>query len=117
MKAQRWTRRLRAQRRQGRRAVVWFGNGGSTYTGGIRDIAKIRAALEAVNREIPLSLSVVSNRRDVYREVVNGWSVPPQYVEWDLKSSARILAKPDVAVLTVVSKLSPVCKTTKTWIF
>src|SRR3546814_14624181 len=69
MKAQRWTRRLRAQRRQGRRAVVWFGNGGSTYTGGIRDIAKIRAALEAVNREIPLSLSVVSNRRDVYREV------------------------------------------------
>src|SRR3546814_3707390 len=81
MKAQRWTRRLRAQRRQGRRAVVWFGNGGSTYTGGIRDIAKIRAALEAVNREIPLSLSVVSNRRDVYREVVNGWSVPTQYVE------------------------------------
>src|SRR3546814_20697450 len=40
MKAQRWTRRLRAQRRQGRRAVVWFGNGGSTYTGGIRAIAK-----------------------------------------------------------------------------
>src|SRR3546814_12260239 len=27
MKAQRWTRRLRAQRRQGRRAVVWFCNG------------------------------------------------------------------------------------------
>src|SRR3546814_1092899 len=44
MKAQRWTHRLRAQRRQGRRAVVWFGNGGSTYTGGIRDLAKIRAA-------------------------------------------------------------------------
>src|SRR3546814_18694861 len=93
------------------RAVVWFGNGGSTYTGGIRDIAKIRAALEAVNREIPLSLSVVSNRRDVYREVVNGWSVPTQYVEWNLKSSARIIAEHDVAVIPVVSNPYTVCTT------
>src|SRR3546814_13992005 len=112
MKAQRWTRRLRAQRRQGRRAVVWFGNGGSTYTGGIRDIAKIRAALEAVNREIPLSLSVVSNRRDVYREVVNGWSVSTQYVEWDLRSSARIIAEHDVVVIPVVYNPFRLCKTT-----
>lgn len=111
MKVQRWTRRLRAQRRQGRRAVVWFGNGGSTYKGGIRDIAKIRAALEVVNREIPLSLTVVSNNRGTYREVVNGWAVPTQYVEWDLKSSAKIIAEHDVAVIPVVSNPYTICKT------
>src|SRR3546814_8277963 len=100
MKAQRWTRRLRAQRRQGRRAVVWFGNGGSTYTGGIRDIAKFRAALEAVNREIPLSLSVVSNRRDVYREVVIGSSVQILRLE-EHTSELQTLMRNSSAVFTL----------------
>src|SRR3546814_20496796 len=49
--------------------------------------------------------------------VVNGWSVPTQYVEWDLKSSARIIAEHDVAVIPVVSNPYTVCKTNNRLVF
>src|SRR3546814_13316965 len=46
-----------------------------------------------------------------------GWSVPTQYVEWDLKSSARIIAEHDVAVIPVVSNPYTVCKTNNRLVF
>jgi len=110
-KARFWMQRLRRQRRQGRHALVWFGNRGSSFSGGIRDLATIRDTLEAVNRDFPLSLTVVSNSRRAYKETVEGWSVPTRYVAWDLKSAASIIAAHDVAVIPVVANPITVCKT------
>src|SRR3546814_6440787 len=42
---------------------------------------------------------------------------PTQYVEWDLKSSARIIAEHDVAVIPVVSNPYTVCKTNNRLVF
>jgi hypothetical protein len=117
IKARRWTQKIRAQRSQGRHPVVWFGNRGNAHAGGIRDIAKIRGTLEAVNREVPLVLTVVSNDRRAYREVVEGWSVPTQYVEWDLMSSATIIAEHDVALIPVVANPITTCKTNNRLVF
>ncbi|WP_193371340.1 hypothetical protein [Pelagibius marinus] len=106
-----WAQRLRSQRRQGRHALVWFGNRGSSFAGGIRDLATIRDALEAVNRDYPLTLTVISNSRRGYKETVEGWSVPTRYIAWDLVSAPGIIAAHDVAVIPIVANPITVCKT------
>src|SRR3546814_6670216 len=97
IKTWRWARRIRLLRSQGRSPIVWFGNRGSSYAGGVRDIRKIRDVLEAVDRDFPLDLTVISNSKSTYREAVGGCSFPTHYVEWDLKSAASIIAQHDVS--------------------
>lgn len=113
VKARRWTRQIRALRGQGRNTIVWFGNHGSAYAdgGGVRDIKKIRDVLEEVDHEFPLALTVISNSKSAYREAVGGWSIPTQYVEWDLRSSARIIGEHDIAVIPIDRNPFTLCKT------
>lgn len=110
-KARYWAQQLRRQRRQGRHAVVWFGNRGSSFAGGIRDLATIRDSLEAVNRDHPLALTIISNSKRAYHEAIEGWSIPTRYIAWDLKSAASIIAAHDVAVIPVVANPITICKT------
>lgn len=64
--------------------LVWFGNHGSGYAdGGMNDLHSIRTYLEDVHKEVPVSLTIISNSRAKYKKLTEGWEVPVFYLPWN----------------------------------
>lgn len=93
-------RRVRSSRKQGRTALLWFGNHGSPYAdGGMLDLLGLREALESLNRRLPLHLTVLSNNRDKFEQNFQGWSFPVIYGAWSAQHFAAIAALHTVALI------------------
>lgn len=94
-----------------RRRLVWFGNHVSTPAeGGMPDLARIHPLLDRLNVEIPLSLTIISNSRNAYAQLVENWRVPTRYLRWRRGTISRALRLHDVAVIPISVNAYTRCK-------
>jgi hypothetical protein len=96
---------------EGRR-LLWFGNHGSGNTeGGMQDLLLIRDRLERVSAQRPLSLTVISNNAEKYRQITHNWSLNTYYLDWSLTTFSRAATLHDIAVIPVGRNPFTICKT------
>ena len=76
--------RLTAERARGLTPMVWFGSHGNQFAeGGMLDLERVIPTLEKLNRERPLSLTVISNNRGKFDTHFAQQAFPCHYLEWD----------------------------------
>jgi len=103
--------RLRAARAQGRTPLVWFGLHGGPYARcGIADLERVRDLLHELDRRHPLSLTVISNSRRRFDEVVRGWSIERHYVEWHASTCFGAMREHAIAILPITPSPFTRCK-------
>jgi glycosyltransferase involved in cell wall biosynthesis len=91
---------------------VWFGNAGSAVPEfGLVHLGAIVPELEALHREQPIELTVVSNSRPMYEQYVGRATFPTRYVRWRPQSFHRDVSRADVCVLPVVANPFTIGKT------
>lgn len=89
-------RRARRQARQ----LLWFGNHGSAYAaGGMSELDRILPMLNAVAKDHPLRLTVVSNSEQRYREVLAPATFEHRYRPWDRLHFLRLMGEHDLVLL------------------
>ena len=83
-----------------RKTVVWFGMAGLAGQGtGLEALAAIAPQLEAVNREIPLQLLIVSTAHGRTTEIAKNFAFPWGFRDWSLLGVHDHLASADVCVI------------------
>jgi hypothetical protein len=85
-----------------RHRLVWFGNhGGGFADSGMNDLRTIRPALDELRRQVPISLTVISNSREKYDALVRDWTVPTCYQEWNETFISPALRLHGVSVIPI----------------
>jgi len=106
------TTKLSVAGRGGRRGIVWFGNHGGPYAdAGMSALLGLRESLEALSRERPVFLSVISNSRKKFQELIAPWDMPTHYLKWNAESFASALSRHAVAIVPVTRNEFTDCKT------
>ena len=94
------------------RRLVWFGQATSEFgEAGIADIGRIAPVLAAAHRQNPLTLTVISNRRDIWRRHAPGWGFPSLYLPWKATTFGGLLRRHDIALIPVTLNPFTECKT------
>lgn len=94
------------------RRLVWFGNHGSpNVDGGMQDLESVRQALHDHHRERPLSLTVISNSREHFHALTQGWAFPCLYLPWSGATFDDALALHDITLIPVRANPFTLCKT------
>jgi hypothetical protein len=110
--AGRWDRIRRPRSSGTHLRLVWFGNAGSAVPEfGLVHLGAIVPELEALHRERPIELTVVSNSRPLYEQYVGGAAFPTRYVRWRPQSFHHDVSGADVCVLPVVANPFTIGKT------
>lgn len=81
-----WARylRLRFWLKHDRTPLVWFGfHGVGVSESGMASLAALRAILEGIDRDHPISLTVISNNQSKFAQIFANWNIPVAYMEWD----------------------------------
>jgi hypothetical protein len=94
------------------RRLLWFGNHGASYAdGGMQDLLRIETALHQHHRCEPLSLTVMSNSEEAFRQYLGPWTLPRIYLPWSPNLFRWALAHHAIAVIP--AQLNPFtrCKT------
>jgi hypothetical protein len=113
---QRRLRRLLARLQQGRvggvkASLVWFGiHGGPHHDHGMADLQRVRPIVEAIHRQYPLQMTVISNSRSKFASLIAPWSVPTQYLEWSPATFLDALGAHDIALIPVTQNPFTTCK-------
>jgi len=82
--------------------LVWFGNHKSSYKdSGLAHVNKIRPVLEKVNQSDPLTLTVISNSREVFEQVFSDWQLPVLYLEWSAHTFYKAMKRHKIAVIPI----------------
>lgn len=103
---------LKAAGRGGRRGIAWFGNHGGPFADtGMSSLLRLRDSLEALNRERPVFLSVISNSRRKFTELIASWDMPTQYLKWNAESFTTALSAHAVAIVPIERNEFTDCKT------
>lgn len=92
--------------------VVWYGNAGDDNPPfGLIDLPKVLPALEALNKQRPVALTVISNSRDAANRYLQGASFTVQYHDWKAWSFPYIFRWQDVCIIPVSINPFTICKT------
>lgn len=92
--------------------LVWFGNHGGNYSeAGMIDLLKIKDLLHDLHHKFPLSLTVVSNSRKKYSQIVSGWRIPTSYTPWNRNNFSRIISLHCAAVIPISANEFTLSKT------
>jgi hypothetical protein len=95
-------RRMRRDGIAAGRRLVWFGNHGSPNAdSGMGGILAIRDDLDREAQRAPLSLTIISNSRSKFRQLMDQWRLPLYYLPWHAATFSRALRLHDVAVLPI----------------
>ena len=63
--------------------LVWFGNHKASYgDSGLAHMQKLRPLLERLRSRYPLTLTIISNSREVFENVFRDWQLPVFYLDW-----------------------------------
>jgi len=102
---------IAVDRALGRRPLLWFGSSGASHAdGGMRDLSNIAGALERTHARVPLSLTVISNSRKRYEELVDPMGIPTRYLNWSRATFLAALRLHELAVIPVTQTPFTVCK-------
>jgi hypothetical protein len=83
-----------------RKTVVWFGMAGLAGHGtGLEALAAIAPQLEAINREIPLQVLIVSTAHGRTTEIAKNFAFPWAFRDWSLLGVHEYVAGADVCVI------------------
>ena len=82
--------------------LVWFGAHKGIYRdSGLEHVAKLRPLLETLHASRTLSLTVISNSREVFETVFSGWQLPVFYLDWSAHTFFAAMRRHDVAVIPI----------------
>jgi hypothetical protein len=96
---------------EGRR-LLWFGHHGSgNAEGGMSDLLSISGRLESAHARQPLSLTIISNSKDKYRQITRDWRITTHYLDWHAATFSRAAALHDIAVIPIGQNPFTLCKT------
>ena len=102
---------LRYWRQRGHLPLVWFGNHGVGFAdGGMSDLAQLRSQLHRAHERCPVSLTVISNHPDKFRELFSDWEIPHRYLAWDRTTFLDVLRLHEVALIPVRDNPFTRCK-------
>lgn len=104
--------RLRRVFHQSRKArLVWFGiHGGPNAPYGMADLNRIADILGDTNSVLPLSLTVISNSYQKYKELIKPWPIETHYITWRPTDFFSTLALHDISVIPVADNPFTRCK-------
>ena len=92
--------------------VVWYGIAGAKNPPyGMIDLPRVLPALSRLHEEIPLSLTVISNSPELFREYTEGATFPTRYREWNAATFPYVFSGHDVCIIPVNSNPLTMCKT------
>ena len=104
--------RLRRSRESGRAQLIWFGtNGSKRGVAGYAALQSLLPMLDALNRTVPLRLTVISNRRRAFLEMVKGVGFDSRYIEWDGQTFETLLKAHDLTLIPAPLNDFSICKT------
>lgn len=99
-RARLWLLRRFLRRNDGALRLIWFGKCKKGYAG-IEHLDPVVRLLETLPLPRPVTLTVVSNRRKIYRRSASKWRIPKFYLSWSLTSFDTALRLHDVAIIPV----------------
>lgn len=95
--------------------LVWYGNNRTEPeyppAAGIIDISRILSSLEEVHTDFPLSLSVISNSKELCKKYLGKASFPVKYYEWNRKNFSQLFIQHDVCIIPININPFSICKT------
>lgn len=95
-----WSLRRFLRRHAGALHLVWFGKCKKGYAG-IEHLDPMVRLLETLPLPRPATLTVISNRRKIYRRSASKWRIPKFYLPWSLATFDTALRLHDVAIIPV----------------
>ena len=107
-RVQNWLTKISARARL---RLVWFGYGSTHPPAGLIDLPRVFPDLEALNAEIAVNLTVISNSRELFQRYVGKTSFPVRYHEWRLETFAQLFQGHDVCIIPVALNPFTICKT------
>lgn len=111
LRIQSMLREIRADKETGATPIIWFGiHGGPNADYGMKDLVNLRSLMEDISKDYPLSLTIVSNSKSKYRELIAPWEIKTRYVEWDAATFDRVLRMHEIAVIPVTLNPFTRCK-------
>lgn len=88
------------KRHQGSLNLVWFGKCKNGYAG-IEHLGPVVDLLQKSEFRDRVTLTVISNRRRVYRRHSRGWKIPKYYLPWSRRTFDAALPMHEVAIIPV----------------
>jgi len=84
--------------------LVWFGNHGNDYVeNGMSDVTSIRSELESIRQHTPISLTIISNNKNKFLKIFDGWKIPTQYYEWNEEFISAALALHGISIIPIIT--------------
>ena len=99
-RARLWRLRHFLRRNAGALHLVWFGKCKKGYAG-IEHLDPTVRLLETLQLSRPVTLTVISNRRKIYRRSASKWRIPKFYLPWSLATFDSALRLHGVAIIPV----------------
>lgn len=107
-----YAKRLRKFVEKGYVPIVWFGSHGQKYVdAGMTDLLLIEHDLHAVHQENPIVLTVISNSKSKYNDVIKPLPFDTLYLEWSSDTFLEALAMQSFCVIPITQNEFTVCKT------
>lgn len=92
--------------------LVWFGNAGmETPSFGLPHLRGVIPVLEELRLATPLLLTVISNSKAAYRNVLRDAGFPHRYREWNVRRFPRDFCSNDICIVPIGRNPFTVCKT------
>ncbi len=82
--------------------LVWFGNHKASYgDSGLAHMQKLRPLLERLHSRYSLTLTIISNSREVFESVFRDWKLPLFYLDWSAHTFFDAMRCHQVAVIPI----------------
>jgi len=83
-----------------RKRIVWFGNGGASYTdSGMLAILRIAPHLHRIAQELPIELVVVSDNAELFNRAIRPLPIATRFVEWSILDVRDEITSADLVII------------------
>ena len=92
--------------------LIWFGNSFTQNAEcGMSDLLKVKDLIESYATKFPIHLTIISNSKGVYNNMIKGWEVKTSYFKWKPTTFLQILKYQDAAIIPITQNPFTICKT------